>query len=55
MQIRKNAIPKPYTFLLQFEDGREQQITVKAESYHSAVYGLPTFAEVGRYKYKHIK
>lgn len=51
-RILKNAIQKRWTFTLTFADGRTQDVEVVSESYHSAVYGLPRFDEVGKYKYK---
>lgn len=50
-----NTVKKPFTFILTFSDGRTDEVTVMADSYHSAVYGLPRFAEVGRYKYTRKK
>ena len=40
--LRTNVVKKPYVFLVTFRDGREEEITVEAASYHSAVYSLPS-------------
>lgn len=53
--FRKAVVTKPYRFILHFADGRDEEVTVHAESYHAAIFGLPRFAEVGRYKYEHKK
>ncbi len=55
MNIRKNVVTKPWRFLLHFSDGRTEEITVQAESYHNALYALPRFADVGKYKYEFLK
>lgn len=54
-KLIKNVVTKPFRFILHFPDGRDEEITVDAESYHSAVYGLPRFADVGPYKYELLK
>ena len=48
--LRRNVVTKPYMFHVWFKDGREEDITVMAESYHSAVYSLPS----GKKHYEHI-
>ena len=55
MKLIKNVVKKPFRFLLTFADGRTEEVTVEAESYNSAIFALPRFAEVGRYKYEHLK
>ena len=50
-RFRKNAVLRPYTFRVVFKDGRTEEITVRAESYHSAVYSLPA----GKKRYEHVK
>ena len=54
-RINKNAIQKKFKFLLHFDDGRTEEITVQSETYHGAIYSLPRFADVGRYRYEYIK
>lgn len=54
-RINKNAIQKRFKFLLHFDDGRTEEITVQSETYHGAIYSLPRFADVGRYRYEYIK
>ncbi len=54
-KLVKNVVRKPWRFRLHFEDGHTEEITVQAESYHVAVYSLPRFAEVGKYKYEYLK
>ena len=54
-RLRTNVIKKPWRFLLHFSDGRTEEITVQAESYHNALYALPRFADVGPYKYDFLK
>ena len=54
-KLIKNVIPKRWRFALHFTDGREEEVTVEAESYHVAVYSLPRFADVGPYKYDFLK
>ncbi len=49
-KLVKAVVTRPYRFLVTFKDGRTEEITVEAESYHSAVYGLPK----GKKKYKAI-
>lgn len=53
MKLIKNVVKKPFRFLLTFLDGRTEEVTVEAESYHNAIYALPRFSEVGKYKYEH--
>lgn len=48
-RLVKNVVKRPYRFLVEFKDGRAEQITVEAESYHSAILSLP--AGKRRYKY----
>ena len=50
-----NTVKKPFYFILTFTDGRTDEVTIMADSYHSAVFGLPKFSEVGRYKYSYKK
>lgn len=50
-RLRTNVIKKPYVFLVTYRDGREEEITVDAESYHVAVYSLPS----GKKGYKLLK
>lgn len=40
-RLVKNVAKRPYRFLVEFKDGRTEQITVEAESYHSAILSLP--------------
>lgn len=48
-----NTVKKKFTFRLTYaDDGAVQIITLKADSYHAAVFGLPRFADVGKYKYE---
>lgn len=49
--LRTNVIKKPWVFLVTFKDGREEEVTVEAESYHNAVYSLPS----GKKTYKLLK
>lgn len=51
-RLIKNVVTKPFHFTLYFTDGRSEEVTVNAESFHAAVFGLPRFAEVGRYRYE---
>ena len=37
----KNVVTRPYTFRVQFRDGREEIVTVEAESYQAAKLLLP--------------
>lgn len=41
-RLRANVVKKKWDFLVTFKDGREEEITVEAASYHSAVYSLPS-------------
>ena len=54
-KLIKNVVTKSFHFILHFPDGRDEEITIDAESYQSAVYGLPRFADVGPYKYELLK
>lgn len=47
-RLVKNVVKRPYRFLVEFKDGRTEEITVEAESYHSAILSLPT----GKRRYK---
>lgn len=49
--LKMNVVKKPWTFLVTYRDGREEEITVEAASYHIAVYSLPS----GKKGYKLIK
>lgn len=40
-RLVKNVAKRPYRFLVEFKDGRTEEITVEAESYHSAILSLP--------------
>jgi hypothetical protein len=54
-KLIKNVIPKRWRFALHFTDGRTEEVTVEAESYHVAIYALPRFADVGRYRYEPLR
>ena len=49
--LRTNVVKKPWTFQVTFKDGREEIVTVESESYHNAVYALPS----GKKGYKLLK
>lgn len=52
-EMAKNTeTKKQFRFLLNFDDGRTEEVAVTAGSFSAAVIGLPRFAEVGKYKYK---
>ena len=53
--LRQNVIKKPWHFILHFEDGRTEEMTVQATSFSAAVLSLPRFADVGRFKYTLVK
>lgn len=46
---RKNPT---WHFLLSFDDGRTENVTVEARDFSSAIFSLPRFADVGKFKYK---
>jgi hypothetical protein len=52
--VQKNSETKKPTwhFVLSFEDGRTEEITVEARDFPSAIFTLPRFADVGKFKYK---
>ena len=50
-KLVKNVVPRRWRFLVTYKDGREETVTVEAESYHVAVYALPS----GKRKYKLLK
>ena len=50
-RLRTNVVKKKWDFLVTYRDGREEEVTVEAESYHSAVYSLPS----GKKGYKLLK
>ena len=50
MKLVKNVVMHRYPFRVTFKDGRVEEITVEAESYHSAVYALPS----GKRKYEYL-
>ena len=50
-KLVKNVVPRRWRFMVTFKDGREEEITVEAESYHVAVYALPR----GKKSYKLIQ
>lgn len=39
-------------FLLSFEDGKAENVTVEARDFSAAILSLPRFADAGKYKYK---
>ena len=45
-----NVVKKPWRFLVTFKDGREEVLTVEAESYHAAICALPA----GKKRYKRL-
>ena len=45
------VVKRPWRFLVTFKDGRQEEVTVEAESYHVAVYSLPS----GKKSYKLLK
>lgn len=49
-RLVKNVVKRPYRFLVEFKDGRTEEVTVEAESYHSAIMCLPT----GKRKYRYL-
>lgn len=49
-KLVKAVVKRPYRFLVTFKDGRTEEVTVEAESYHSAIMGLPT----GKKNYKFL-
>ena len=50
-KLRTNAVKQPWVFLLHFEDGRTEEMTVNAETFSAAIFSLPRFADVGKFKY----
>lgn len=44
-----------WNFLLSFEDGKSENVTVEARDFSAAVLSLPRFADVGKYKYTLVK
>ncbi len=51
MEIRRNVVMKRWPFRVTYSDGRVEEITVQAESYHNAIYALPKLGRHGRYEY----
>lgn len=49
--LRTNVVKKKWDFLVTYRDGREEIVTVESESYHNAVYALPS----GKKQYKLLK
>lgn len=47
-----NVVKKPWHFLLHFTDGRTEEITVEASCFSAAIFSLPRFCEVGKFKYE---
>lgn len=45
------VVKRPYTFLLSYNDGRTEWVTVQAESESAAALLLPDKAEVGEYRH----
>ena len=41
-----------WRFLLHFADGRTEETTVRAREFHEAIFGLPRFADVGKFQYE---
>ena len=39
-------------FLLSFENGKSEDVTVEARDFSAAILSLPRFADAGKYKYK---
>ena len=54
-KLIKNVVPSRWVFLLHFEDGRTEEMTVEAETFSAAIFSLPRFADVGKFKYELIK
>lgn len=50
-KLVKNVVPRRWRFLVTYRDGREEEVEVEAESYHVAVYALPS----GKKSYKLIE
>ena len=50
MKLVTNVVKRSYPFRVTFRDGTVKEITVEAESYHSAVYALPP----GKRKYEYL-
>lgn len=52
--MKKNCKNKKPTwhFLLSFEDGKAEDVTVEARDFSAAILSLPRFADAGKYKYK---
>ena len=52
--MKKNCENKKPTwhFVLSFEDGRTEDVAVEARDFPSAIFSLPRFADVGKFKYK---
>ena len=46
-----NDAKRDYTFHVFYEDGREEDIAVRAASYYNAVYALPVLGRRGHYVY----
>ena len=50
-RLIQNVAKKPWHFILHFEDGRTEDITIQSSCFSAAVLALPRFADVGKYKY----
>lgn len=53
--LKTNIVKKPWHFVLHFTDGRTEEITVEARDFSAAIFSLPRFADVGKYKYTLVK
>lgn len=51
-RIKKTENGILWRFLLHFTDGRTEEVTVHAREFHEAIFGLPRFSDVGKFKYE---
>ena len=49
-KLKTNVVKKQWHFEVTYSDGRTEQVTVEAESYNAAIFGLPVFGPKGKYK-----
>lgn len=50
-----NVIQYPWTFRLHYADGRIEDRTVEASCFSAAIFCLPLFKDVGKYRYEVLK
>ena len=51
-RLRQNVVKTPWHFRLHFADGRTEEMTVEARDFSAAIFSLPRFCEVGKFKYE---